>query len=253
MLKKILLGFIICFCCNTVFAQLKLKRMVVRKTAEASLMFNGGLYNTAARGVGANIHYLWGMGRNRQRINLGFGVRHYSFWSQKREYETADRNYTKNRVGGSDSIYFDKMQSNILNGYFAFMFNIKRGVILGINLDLGGVTFGGTKDGLFHSYELTNTDYKKVQVAPFAFNLNDAGTGAYGYGSTFNQLYLQFRGGQIMRYRLGLDLFRNEVNATVPIVGNGTRFVNNNILLNLGLVWNIRHNKSRYDIWTFQD
>jgi hypothetical protein len=252
-MKKLILSIIISLTAFSSHGQLKLKRMVVRKTAEAALMLNGGLYNTSARGIGANIHYMWGIGRQKQRLNVGLGIREYSFWAQKREYETSSADYYKFLQNGTDSIYFDKMQSNILNGYLALQFHIKRGIELGANIDLGGVTFGGTKEGFFHSYELTQTAKKKVAVNPFGFNVNSYGANGFGYGSTFNQLYLQFRGGQIMRYRLGLDYFRNEVITRVPVVGNGTRFKNNSLLVMGAIVWNIRHNKSKYDIWNFQD
>jgi hypothetical protein len=230
----------------------RMRGVIKRKTAEAAVMGNVGVYDGEYRGLGTNLHYMWGIGRNRQRFSIGLGLRVYNFTAKKREYVTSDASLVKYLIGGTDSIYFDKQNSTLMNTYLAFQIHIKRGIEMGFQFDLGGITFGGTKEGFFHSYELTKTVKEKKLVQPFAFNFNPFASGV-GYGSTFNEVYFQFSGGNIMKYRLGFDYFVNEINSKSVITGNGTRFKTENYMVMGAVVWNIRHNKSKYDLWHMND
>jgi hypothetical protein len=251
MLKKVLIMAIAMLSFYQIEAQ-SMKGIVKRKTAEAAFFGNVGVYDGEYWGVGANIHYLWGIGRNRQTFSIGLGLRQFNYSAKKREYVTSDPDLVAKLKNGTDSIYFDKQFSALFNSYLAIQIHIKRGVELGLNFDLGGITFGGTKEGQFHSYELTLTDPKRVDVQPSAFNFNPFFTNA-GIGSSFNEAYFQFSGGEIMRYRLGFDYFINEITTKVPQVGNGTRFRQVNYMVMGSIVWNIRHNKTKYDIWNMRD
>jgi hypothetical protein len=251
MLKKLLIIAILFLSMQEINAQ-GMKGIVKRKTAETAFFANLGVYDGEYWGAGASIHYMWGIGRNKQRFNIGLGLRQYNFSAKKREYVTSDANLVSQLKNGTDSIYFDKQFSSLLNSYLAFQFHIKRGVEFGLNLDLGGITFGGTKEGEFHSYELTLTERKKVIVQPYAFNFNPFFTDL-GIGSSFNEAYFQFSGGNIMKYRLGFDFFVNEVNTKTPQTGNGTRFKSMNYMVMGAIVWNIRHHQTRYDLWNMRD
>jgi hypothetical protein len=252
--KNLLLAIGLIFMMQSMQAQSKLSRIMKRKTAEAALTLNGGFYGGTYYGLGTSIHYLWGMGRKRQTFNIGLGVRHMSFFANNREYETSDPTYYNTLLNGPDSVRFTKMNSNILNPYLATSIYIKRGVDLGINLDLFGITFGGTQKANFHSYELTLGKNEPVTIQPFAFNINDLGLRQYGYGSSVNQIYLNFRGGYIMRYRLGFDYFVNEIETKIPVKGNGYRFKNDNLMLSGAIVWNIRHNRDgNTHVWNFKE
>ncbi len=251
MTKKLLLLLLCAFITNAVFAQ-RMKNVIKRKIAEAAVMYNEGVYDGNYRGLGANIHYLWGIGRNKQRFSIGLGLREYNFSAKNREYVTSDQSLVAKLKNGTDSIYFEKQNSSLLNGYLALQMHIKRGIDFGLHLDIGGLTFGGSKEGFFHSYELTLTERKKVLVQPFAFNFNPFFSN-YGLGSSFNEAYFSFNGGKIMRYRLGFDYFVNEVNTKTPQTGNGTRFRSTNYLVMGAIAWNIRYNKARYDMFNFND
>jgi hypothetical protein len=253
MLKRLLFCICIVMLAQEAGAQMRMSKIIRRKTAEAALAFNGGFYGGRYYGISSSIHYMWGVGRKRQTTNIGFGVRHYSFFANNREYRTSSQDYVQELLNGPDSVRFTKLQSNILNGYIATSIHIKRGLDLGINFDLGGITFGGSQDANFHSYELTLGKDVPVNIKPFAFNSTGAGMPGRSYGSTMNQVYLNFRGGRIMRYRLGFDYFVNEVETTVPIAGNGFRFSNNNLMLSGAISWNIRHNREYTHIWNMKE
>jgi hypothetical protein len=253
MLKRLLFCLCIVLVAQEAGAQMRLSKVIRRKTAEAALTLNGGFYGGTYYSVGTSIHYMWGLGRKRQTSSIGFGVRHNTFFANNREYTTSDKKYYEVLLGGKDSVRFKKMNSNLLSTYLATQIHIKRGVDLGINFDLFGITFGGTQKANFHSYELTLGKDQPINVKPFAFNINDLATDQYGYGSSLNQIYLNFRGGRIMRYRLGFDYFINEIETQVPITGNGFRFRNNNVMLSGAISWNIRHNKEYTNIWNFKE
>ena len=56
-----------------------------------------------------------------------------------------------------------------------------------------------------------------------------------------------------MRYRLGFNYFVNETNTKTPQTGNGTRFKAENYLVTGAIVWNLRHNQAKYDLWHMKD
>jgi hypothetical protein len=231
-----------------VHAQLNLRPLIKRKTAEAAFTMNTAFYDGRHWGVGANIHYMWGIGRNKQRFNIGIGLRQYNYFGRDREYSTSDQALVAKLKNGPDSLYFPKISSHLMNSYIALMFHVKRGVDIGAHIDIGGITFGGSKEAYFHSYELTLGQNKKVLTQPFAFNFNPFFTNS-GYGSSFNSLYVQFGSGNIMRYRLGVDYFISETNTKTPQTGNGTRFRNNNLMVQGSICWNIRHNRPNGSFW----
>lgn len=142
------------------------------------------------------------------------------------------------------------MQSNLLNGYIAMRYKIKRGIDFGANIDVGGITFGGSKSGNFHSYELTLTKPQKVNLKPYGYNLNLFGMNG-SWGSAFSEVYFQFRAGNIMSYRVSLNMFANEIESSSFITGNGYRFSNNGYMILGSLVWNIRHQQSQWDQTNF--
>lgn len=253
MLKRLLLCLCVLFAIQDADAQMRMSRMIRRKTAEAALTLNGGFYGGTYYGIGTSCHYMWGVGRKRQTFNIGAGVRHNSFFANNREYETSDEKYLADLLNGPDSVRFTKMNSNLLSTYLAAQIHIKRGLDIGINFDLFGITFGGTQKADFHSYELTLGKNVPITIKPFAFNINDLGARQYGYGSSLNQIYFNMRGGHIMRYRLGLDYFINEIETAVPVAGNGFRFKNDNLMVSAAIAWNIRHNREGSNIWNFKE
>jgi hypothetical protein len=251
MLKKIFFFvLIICFA-HQLHAQ-NMRKLIKHRIAEAAVFGNFGVYDGDYKGVGVNAHYMLGIGRNRQRFKVGFGLRQYNFFAKNREYKTSDQDLVAELKNGGDSVYVNKVSSSLLSTYLALQFHIKRGIDFGVNFDLGGITFGGNKEGYFHSYELTLTERKKVGIRPSGFNTNSL-LGRNGYGSTINEAYFQFSGGDIMRYRLGFNYFVNEINVNTPQTGNGIRFRTDNYMVMAAVVWNLRHNQKRYDMWNMNN
>jgi hypothetical protein len=225
------------------YAQARLKVPYKKKKAEAILYGNFGLYDGPYWGAGAATNYLWGVGKYKQNFKVGIGLRGYYFNARNREYMTSDEGYYSQLRGGTDSIFFPKMQSVLLNPYLAIRIKIKRGIDFGINVDLGGVTFGTTKKGYFHSYEITLTERFVENVQPYGFNWNPFYRQGAGSGSTFNEAYFQFNAGPATAYKVGLNYFVNEIYTKTFITGNGFRFRNNNYMFMAGVVFNLRKHK----------
>jgi hypothetical protein len=251
MLRKLLVVLALFLCVHHADAQKKMRSVLKRKVAEASLYGNFGLYDGPYWGTGLSVHYMWGIGRNKQRFKVGLGLRNYFFSARNREYFTSDVARVASLRGGTDSIFFPKMQSIILDGYLAFLFHVKRGIDFGINIDVGGLTFGSTKIGYFHSYELTLTQKFRENVQPYGFNLNPLLFQDMSKGSTFNEAYFQFNANNILRIRAGVNYFVNEIETKTIITGNGTRFKNNNYMFMLGCAFNIRAQKTARDAFDF--
>ena len=249
MVRKILICTWMLVTCNVIMAQ-NMRRALKVKVAETALSSGFGLYDNPVWGVGASIHYLVGVGVQEQKFKIGVGIREFSYFSKKREYSTSNLDYVAQLKNGSDSVYIPKMQSNFVNGYLALRYKIKRGIDFGANIDIGGITFGGTKSGFFHSYELTLGQKQKENLKPFGYNLNTFGQRGT-WGTSFSELYLQFRAGNIMSYRIALNKFSNEVETEGYVTGSGYRFNNNGYTIMGSLVWNIRHNQSDRDEMNF--
>jgi hypothetical protein len=117
---------------------------------------------------------------------------------------------------------------------------------------LGGITFGSTKVGYFHSYELTLAAKERVNVQPYGFNWNPLlASSNSGFGSSFNEAYFQFQANNILKFRAGLNYFVNEIETKTEITGNGKRFKNNNYMFMLGVTFNVRAKKTEREPWNF--
>lgn len=239
MFKQLLICICVLFFVSEANAQYKIISRNKIKVSEASVYGNFGLYDQPSWGLGASVQYLWGVGRGNQRFKLGMGLREYTMFSKRREYETSSQDFVKYLLNGTDSVYFEKLNANLLNVYVAMLYNIKRGVDFGINIDLGGITFGGTKEAYFHSYELTQAEKYKVFVKPYAFNFN-TGMGKGNIGNIYSEAYFSFRASQVTRFRAGLNFMVSEIKTSYPITGNGVRFRTQNYFMSLGVAVNIR-------------
>ena len=251
MLKKLLVILLFVACSIQANAQFRMRSVLKKKYAETCLMGGFGAYNGPYWGAGANIQYLWGIGRNAQHFRLGFGMREFSFFANKRQYETSDPSIVNKLKNGTDSVYLKSCNTNVINSYLAMQYHIKRGIDFGINIDLAGVTFGVQKTGTFHSYELAPGANIKVNTQPTGFN-TCAFLQSNSYGSTVNEAYFQFQAFNLMRFRLGATYFVNQIetvsNPYSASFGNtGKLFKNNNYMVTGGIVWNIRKQKTTAD------
>lgn len=221
----------------------RMRKYLKKRTAEACVYGNLGYYGNPHWGVGANIHYLHGIGRNRQTFSLGMGLRANVFFSKKRDYTTSSNYLTSINPGGADTLYMPEVQTNTLNAYIAMKIHIKRGVDVFINTDIGGINFGDAQKAEFRSYETNpRAPFPSHNTEPYAFNLNNPLSESYG--SLMSEVYGSFRLNEVMKWRLGFNYFRNEYKTNQRIPMNGRRFYQNHWMVMSGLAFDIRWHKT---------
>jgi hypothetical protein len=249
MIKKLLLLLLIVVCSEAVDAQSKGKFLALkrRKIANATVYGAFGLYNGSYWSTGVKTNYLWGTGKYKQNVRFGLGVRANFFKTTNREYTTSSLDAIAKNIGGADSLYFPKLRSFNVNPFLSFQVKIKRGIDFGLNIDLGGITFGTTKVAYFHSYEQTFTQKIRTNMQAYGFNLNPLLNGMQSYGSSTNEAYFQFNADKRHSYQLGAQYFVNEVQTKAPITGNGTLFKSTNWLIYAGVSFNLRWHQAAYD------
>jgi hypothetical protein len=242
MLNRILLIALGVFCMVNADAQ-NMRRKLKKRTAEACVYGNLGYYGNPHWSVGANIHYLHGIGRKSQWFSIGTGLRANVFNTKKRSYSTSSQALTRLNIGGSDTLYMPEVQTNTINAYVAIKIHIKRGVDVHFNTDIGGINFGDSKDGYFRSYETDpvppGTKYKSE---PYAFNIHMPWSESWG--SVMSEAYGAFKLNDVLMWRLGFNYFRNEYKIDRNIPMNGKRFSQNHWMVMTGLAFDIRWHKT---------
>lgn len=241
MIKRLILLFICAVLFHNADAQ-RMRKVLKKRTAEAAIYGNLGYYGNPHWGLGANIHYLHGVGRKKQFFNIGCGLRANVFFSKKRDYTTSSPVLTARNPGGADTMYMPEVQTNTLNAYIAIKIHIKRGVDVHFNTDIGGVNFGDSKFGYFRSYE-TNPlpPGVKYKIEPYAFNANLLNG---SYGSIMSEAYGSFRLNDVLWWRLGFNYFRNEYKLDSNIPMNGKRFYQNHWMVMSALAFDLRWKKN---------
>jgi hypothetical protein len=220
-----------------------MRKVLKKRTAEVGLFGAVGYYGNPHWAVGTTIHYLHGIGRHRQRFSIGCGLRASVFQTKKREYETSSDALYQLNQGGADSLYMPKVQTNTLNAYLAMKFNIKKGVDIIFTTDLGGINFGDSREGFFHSHETDPLPPGiKYKTEPYAFNLNLWNYGTWG--SVKSEAYGSFRLNKQLLWRLGIQYFRNEYKVDRLIPLNGKRFYQNHWMAMTALTFDIRWKKN---------
>ncbi|MBL7765972.1 MAG: hypothetical protein JNJ58_07770 [Chitinophagaceae bacterium] len=242
MLKRLLLLSLCSFFLLPAFGQ-NMRKKLKKRTAEACVYGNVGYYGNAHWSLGANIHYLHGIGRKKQTFSVGMGIRANMFNTKRREYTTSSRVMTALNPGGADTLYMPKVQTNTLNGYIALKIHIKQGVDVFFSTDIGGINFGDSKDGYFQSYETEPLPpgilYKSE---PYAFNLHMPWTESYG--TIMSEAYGSFRINDVLYWRLGFNYLRNEYKIDRNIPMNGKRFYQNHWMVMSGLCFDIRWHRT---------
>lgn len=244
MLRRLILLSLIGLMVHQANAQ-NMRRVLKRRTAEASIWGAVGYYGNSHWAVGSTIHYLHGVGRKKQWFSFGCGLRAIVFQTKKREYETSSNSLFQLNQGGSDSLYFQKVQTNTLNAYFAIKIHVKRGVDAVFTTDIGGINFGDSKEAFFHSYETNPVPPGvKYKTEPYAFNLNQLTYGSYG--SLMSEAYGSFKLNNVLYWRLGMQYFRNEYKVDRFIPLNGKRFYQNHWMAMTALTFDLRWKKNYY-------
>lgn len=218
-----------------------MRKTLKKRTAEACVYGNLGYYGNPHWGLGASMQYLHGIGRKKQFFSFGCGLRANVFFSKKRQYTTSSPALVERNIGGADSMYMPEVQTNTLNAYFAIKIHIKRGVDVHFNTDLGGINFGDSKTGYFHSHETYPIPPGlKYKTEPYAFNINMLNG---SYGSIMSEAYGSFKLNDVLLWRLGFNYYRNEYKIDSNIPMNGKRFYQNHWMVMSGLAFNLRWKK----------
>ncbi|HMN33584.1 MAG TPA: hypothetical protein PKA54_09435 [Chitinophagaceae bacterium] len=238
--KSILFLLVSLFIVSTSDAQ-NMRKQLKKRTAEAGLTGSLGYYGNKHWGIGVNAQYLHGIGRKKQRLAIGCGLRGFVFFTKERDYSTSSPSLVARNRGGADTMYMEKVQTSTINAFVAIKINIKKGVDIHLNTDIGGINFGDSKDGYFRSYETNpippGTKYK---TEPYGFNVN-MGNGSYG--SLMSELYGSFRLNDQFLWRLGVNYYRNEYKLDTNIPMNGRRFYQNQWMAMTGIAVNLRWKK----------
>lgn len=250
MWKNIAVVFLMMFMCVGANAQVN-KNHLKRKYAEVGTYGGVGYYGNAHYAFGVNMQYTWGIGSKKQHSNIGAGVRMQSFFTKDRYYKTSSVELAQLNRGGADTLFFNKIQNNTLNIYLTFQIHIKRGADIYFNTDIGGINFGGRKNGNFVSYE-TNPDFFTgnpnfpvvYSTQPYAFNLNLANN---SYGTIMSEVYGSFSITELLGWRIGAQYYRNEYVTVQEVPYNGKRFSQNNWMATVGLTFNVRQHRTIYD------
>jgi hypothetical protein len=243
MLKKLLLLSLCLMFVLSSEAQ-NMRRILKKRTAEACVNGSVGYYGNPHWSAGANIHYLHGIGRKKQWFSIGGGLRALAFSTKKRSYNTSSYDLKALNVGGADTVYMPEVQTNTLNAYIAMKLHIKRGVDIFFTTDIAGINFGDSKSGYFRSYETDPIPPgTKVRSEPYAFNYN-GGYFTESYGSIMSELYGSFRLNEVLKWRLGLNYYRNEYKMDRNIPMNGKRFSQGHFMVMTGLAFDIRWHKT---------
>jgi hypothetical protein len=222
-----------------------MRKALKKRTAEASIYGNLGYYGNPHWGAGSNIQYLHGIGRKKQWLSIGAGIRANVFNSKKREYTTSSAALTALNPGGADTLYMPEVQTNTLNAYAAIKIHLKKGVDIFFNWDIGGLNFGDSKDGFFRSYETNPGPENEVKYKsePYAFNLNTLNSDSYG--TLMAEAYGSFNLNDVMKWRLGLNYLRNEYKIDRNVPMNGKRFYQNHWMVMTGLGFDLRWKKNK--------
>ncbi len=222
-----------------------------RKYAQVGVYGGFGYYGNAHYAFGTNIQYTWGIGRKKQRSNIGAGLRVQSFFTKDRYYKTSSLELSDLNRGGADTMFFQKIQNNTLNAYITFQIHIKQGVDIYFNTDIGGINFGDRRAGAYISYEnnpdfYTNNENFPVDYGtePYAFNLNLYNQ---SYGTIMSEVYGSFRINQLVGWRLGVQMYRNEYVTIQEVPYNGKRFSQTNWMATLGITFDIRQHRTIYE------
>lgn len=251
MWKNIALVFIALFMVSKVDAQID-KGYQKRRYAQAGLYGGFGYYGNAHYAAAATVQYTMGIGRKKQRFNVGAGLRFQSFFTKDRNYASSSQELNALNRGGADTMFFSKIQNNTLNAYITFQIHIKPGVDIYFNTDIGGINFADQRTGAYLSYE-NNPDFSTgipnfpvdYNTEPYAFNLNIYDR---SYGTIMSEVYGSFRLNDVLNWRLGVQYYQNQYVTVQEVPYVGTGFAQANWMATLGIAFNLRQHRTIYDI-----
>ena len=163
--------------------------------------------------------HLHGIGQNKRRLKLGYGLRFTSYFGSNQNYLTAPAKYTA-KESSIDTLKFTKAQSNALNISLQIVYSIHKKIDLGFNIDLTGLSFGGTENGAFISSIRGTNDFMQ-KSKPSNFNL--LLTGDNDIGNLNSEFYVRYWVNSKIGIRAGLSYLFTEYTTSNKInLGNGS-------------------------------
>ncbi len=187
----------------------------------------------------------YGLGQNK-RFKIGYGIRLTGFWGTDQDYITAPAKFTsgkqsfaalftENISANLDTIRFPRAQVNSLNAaiYLAYTLPFAKDKLdLGVNIDAIGVSFGGTKGGIYQGSSV-------VDASPTRFNvllISDSDRGTLN-----SEWYIRYWVTQQWAIKAGYEFLFTEYTTsrkiqTVPgFTESNDRFRNKSAMLMLGV------------------
>jgi hypothetical protein len=142
---------------------------------------------------------IYGINENK-RFKIGYGVRLNTYFAKNKEFITAPAKITSGKesflalvskpiIGNLDTLQMARTQTNAINTKFIIQYTIKR-MDLGFNIDLFGLTLGGSQEGIFSAKESRLFNQTKQKARPSAFNLLLVGDS--DRGSLNSEIYARY-------------------------------------------------------------
>ena len=136
--------------------------------------------------------HLHGIGKKKQKLKIGYGVRITSFNGKNQDYITASAKVVKGVTGPAvfakkpileniDTLMLERPQVNAINLNLQLQYSFTNRFDVGFNIDLVGFSFGPSRSAILKSSD-RRTNLSSIQEAtPTSFNLllgadNDIGT-----------------------------------------------------------------------------
>ncbi len=250
MWKNIALIIIAVFMCHQSEAQISSGYMK-RKYAQVGVYGGFGYYGNPHYAAGTNVQYTIAIGRKKQRVCVGGGIRFQSFFTKDRNYSTSSTELASLNRGGADTLFFSKIQNNTFNAYLTLQLHIKPGVDIFVNTDIGGLNFADRRKGAFVSYE-NNPDFNtsdpnfpvEYSTEPYAFNLNLYDE---SFGTIMTEVYGSFKITDLVGWRLGIQHYRNQYITVNEVPFSGKRFSQSQWMATLGITFDLRQHKLIFD------
>ena len=189
--------------------------------------------------------HLHGLGRKKQRLNIGYGVRFTSFVAANKYYTTAPAKFTST-VQNLGTIFSETIQENIdtittataftnsLNLAFLVEYNIKSKFDLGFNIDIVGFSFGPQKKFNIISSSFDANQEPVQTAAPTKFNL--LLTSDNDIGSLNSEFYLRYWLAPKLGVKLGYTFLFSEYRTDQKISFDNGRIVNDRFRFKASMV-----------------
>ncbi|WP_338760008.1 hypothetical protein WAF17_12775 [Bernardetia sp. ABR2-2B] len=104
-----------------------------------------GAFGEGATSMTLGFSHLYGLGSSR-RFKVGYGLRLSSFFGSDREFTAAPPDLASEE--NPQSFFVENSQTNAINLGLYTDYSITENVLIGFNIDVVGLSFGGEKDGI---------------------------------------------------------------------------------------------------------